>query len=97
MAWDDDSADLLRGWHRSRETQLILTCLLPCDPCLPLPRCTSAAQLAMKACPYRATFYPKLGNPAEVVMLKLEDWLSALENIVKKEEDVFKAGVYGEI
>jgi hypothetical protein len=54
-------------------------------------------QLAMKACPYRATFYPKLGQPPEVVMPKLEAWLSALENIVKKEEGVFKAGEYGEI
>lgn len=54
-------------------------------------------QLAMKACPYRATFYPKLGHPPEVVMEKLEAWLSALEHIVKKEEGVFKAGGYGEI
>ncbi|KAK4689088.1 hypothetical protein P7C73_g1016, partial [Tremellales sp. Uapishka_1] len=53
--------------------------------------------LAMKACPYRATFYPKLGEPQSVVIPKLEDWLSALEVIVKKEEGVFKAGGYGEI
>jgi hypothetical protein len=51
----------------------------------------------MKACPYRATFYPKLGSPTDVVMPKLEAWLSALEEIVKKEEGVFKAGAYGEI
>lgn len=51
----------------------------------------------MKACPYRATFYPKLGQPTEVVMPKLESWLSALEAIVKKEEGVFKAGGFGEI
>jgi hypothetical protein len=51
----------------------------------------------MKACPYRATFYPKLGQPSEVVMPKLEEWLKALEEIVKREEGVFKAGGYGEI
>jgi len=30
-------------------------------------------------------------------MPKLEEWLSALEKIVKKEEGVFRAGGYGEI
>ncbi|GFZ43761.1 hypothetical protein JCM24511_01481 [Saitozyma sp. JCM 24511] len=53
--------------------------------------------LAMKACPYRATFYPKLGEPQEVVLPKLQEWLTALEEIVKREEGVFKAGGYGEI
>ncbi|OCF34999.1 het-c2 protein [Kwoniella heveanensis CBS 569] len=53
--------------------------------------------LAMKACPYRATFYPKLGEPQSEVLPKLEAWLKALEEIVKKEETVFKAGSYGEI
>ncbi|WVF66252.1 hypothetical protein IAT40_000992 [Kwoniella sp. CBS 6097] len=53
--------------------------------------------LAMKACPYRATFYPKLGEPQSEVLPKLEAWLKALEDIVKKEEGVFKAGSYGEI
>ncbi|WVR03340.1 hypothetical protein IAU60_000331 [Kwoniella sp. DSM 27419] len=53
--------------------------------------------LAMKACPYRATFYPKLGQPQSEVQPKLEAWLKALEDIVKKEEGVFKAGGYGEI
>ena len=51
----------------------------------------------MKACPYRATFYPKLGSPPEVVKEKMEAWLTALEGIVKKEEGVFKAGGYGEV
>ena len=51
----------------------------------------------MKACPYRATFYPKLGEPTDVVMPKLEAWLSALEKIVEKETAVYKAGGYGEI
>jgi hypothetical protein len=30
-------------------------------------------------------------------MEKLEAWLSALEDIVKKEEGVYKSGGYGEI
>lgn len=51
----------------------------------------------MKACPYRATFYPKLGEPQEVVLPKLQEWLTALEEIVKREEGVFNAGGYGEI
>ena len=51
----------------------------------------------MKACPYRATFYPKLGEPQEEVLPKLEAWLSALEAIVAKEEGVYKSGGYGEI
>ncbi len=51
----------------------------------------------MKACPYRATFYPKLGQPQDVVLEKLEAWLAALENIVAKEATVYKAGGYGEI
>ena len=54
-------------------------------------------QLAMKACPYRATFYPKLGEPQAEVAVKLEAWLSALEKIVAKEEGVYKSGGYGEI
>lgn len=51
----------------------------------------------MKACPYRATFYPKLGQPQDVVMEKLQTWLSALEDIVKKEEQSFKTGGHGEV
>ncbi|WWD06031.1 hypothetical protein V865_004116 [Kwoniella europaea PYCC6329] len=53
--------------------------------------------LAMKACPYRATFYPKLGEPQSEVLPKLQAWLKALQDIVAKEEGVFKAGGYGEI
>ncbi|TYJ51841.1 hypothetical protein B9479_007559 [Cryptococcus floricola] len=53
--------------------------------------------LAMKACPYRATFYPKLGEPQTEVTVKLEAWLKALYDIVEKETTVFKAGSYGEI
>lgn len=51
----------------------------------------------MKACPYRATFYPKLGEPQAEVLPKLEAWLAALEAIVAREATVFKDGAYGEI
>lgn len=51
----------------------------------------------MKACPYRATFYPKLGSPESVVQEKMNAWLTALEEIVKREEGVFRAGKYGEV
>ncbi|RSH83593.1 uncharacterized protein EHS24_007281 [Apiotrichum porosum] len=53
--------------------------------------------LAMKACPYRATFYPKLGEPQEEVLPQLEAWLSALEAIVAREAKVFADNSYGEI
>lgn len=46
----------------------------------------------MKACPYRATFYPKIG-PED----KMDKWLTALEKIVAKEEASFKAGGFGQI
>jgi molybdopterin converting factor small subunit len=51
----------------------------------------------MKACPYRATFYPKLGEPQEEVLPQLEAWLSALEAIVAREAKVFADNSYGEI
>lgn len=51
----------------------------------------------MKACPYRANFYPKFGEPQDLVMAKLEVWLKALEDIVERESEVFKHGGYGEI
>ena len=38
--------------------------------------------MAMKACPYRADFYKKLGDDEAVVSSKLREWLGALENIV---------------
>jgi len=37
--------------------------------------------LAMKACPYRADFYKKLGNDENEVKKQLEEWLKALESI----------------
>lgn len=39
-------------------------------------------QLAMKACPYRADFYAKLGEPRDVVEREFQEWLKALEAIV---------------
>ena len=38
--------------------------------------------LAVKACPYRKDFYEKLGSNIDDVMVLLEDWLKALENLV---------------
>jgi len=35
--------------------------------------------LAMKACPYRADFYKKLGENEAEVNTQLEEWLTALE------------------
>ena len=38
--------------------------------------------VAMKACPYRADFYAKLGGDAARVAAELRAWLGALERIV---------------
>lgn len=35
--------------------------------------------LAMKACPYRADFYKKLGSDEDKVKVQLEEWLTSLE------------------
>ncbi|CDZ97302.1 probable het-c2 protein [Phaffia rhodozyma] len=48
--------------------------------------------LAMKACPYRKDFYAKLGSPQDVVEKELDQWLSALEKIIKEVEDFYAAG-----
>ena len=37
--------------------------------------------IAMKACPYRADFYKKLGNDENEVKEQLEQWLNGLESI----------------
>ncbi|KAH3658826.1 hypothetical protein OGATHE_006552 [Ogataea polymorpha] len=52
-------------------------------------------KLAMKACPYRADFFAKLGADQEKVAQQLEEWLSALENIVNLIMDFFEKGNYG--
>ncbi|KAI5850648.1 glycolipid transfer protein domain-containing protein [Tricharina praecox] len=38
--------------------------------------------VAMKACPYRADFYKKLGDDQAAVETKMKEWLAALEKIV---------------
>ncbi|ODQ63642.1 glycolipid transfer protein [Nadsonia fulvescens var. elongata DSM 6958] len=54
-------------------------------------------KLAMNACPYRKVFYEKLcgSQSLEIVQQQLEQWLSALEKIVKIIMDFFAAGKYG--
>lgn len=37
---------------------------------------------AMSACPYRATFYAKLGDDPEKVKVELRSYLMALEKVV---------------
>lgn len=54
----------------------------------------------MKACPYRADFYAKLaedkseGQPASEEKLneQLNEWLAALDGIVKRMEDFYAKG-----
>jgi hypothetical protein len=54
----------------------------------------------MKACPYRAHFYAKLvedksgGPPApeEKLNQQLDEWLAALEKIVKRMEEFYAKG-----
>ncbi|KAG7694144.1 hypothetical protein KL930_002892 [Ogataea haglerorum] len=52
-------------------------------------------KLAMKACPYRADFFAKLGADQAKVAQQLEEWLVALEYIVKLIMDFFEKGNYG--
>lgn len=52
-------------------------------------------KLAMKACPYRKDFFEKLGSDQTRVIEKLNEWLAALENIVKIIMDFFASGNYG--
>ncbi|KAG9293936.1 hypothetical protein G9A89_019274 [Geosiphon pyriformis] len=48
--------------------------------------------VAMKACPYRADFYKKLGDDQELVSNKLSSWLGALDKIVAKLNLFYTAG-----
>ena len=48
----------------------------------------------MKATPYRADFYKKLGSPSEKVNEDLKAWLAALQKIVTQEQTFFTAGGY---
>ncbi|EGG09934.1 uncharacterized protein MELLADRAFT_71146 [Melampsora larici-populina 98AG31] len=50
--------------------------------------------LAMKACPYRADLYAKLGTP-DRVEVELEKWLTALEKIVQRIQAFYEKGNYG--
>ncbi len=54
-------------------------------------------QLAMKAVPYRSNFYRVLGEPVDDVMRELDEWLTGLERILSRMEDVYKKGGYGSI
>lgn len=51
-------------------------------------------KLAMKACPYRKDLYEKLGSPLEKVQEQLEEWVAALEKIVKIIEEFLASGNY---
>jgi len=53
--------------------------------------------LAMKTCPYRANFYPRLGEPTDVVQAELVDWLDGLDRVMQRMMVVFKEGNYGKI
>ncbi|KAG8842931.1 hypothetical protein FRB96_004609 [Tulasnella sp. 330] len=48
--------------------------------------------VAMKACPYRKDFYPKLGSPPDKVDQDLGVWLAALDVIIKRMQDFYEAG-----
>jgi hypothetical protein len=48
----------------------------------------------MKACPYRADLYVKLGTK-EKVDVELERWLTGLEKIVGQIERFYEKGNYG--
>lgn len=47
----------------------------------------------MKACPYRADFYAKLG-PAEAVNIELNAWLQSLAKIVDRVQAFYEKGNY---
>jgi len=48
--------------------------------------------LAMKACPYRADFYKKLGSPEDTVEEKLGLWLHSLDTIVIRLQAFYEKG-----
>jgi hypothetical protein len=59
--------------------------------------------VAMKACPYRATFYEKLAAdpaggpsvPSDQLNDQLNSWLAALSSIVTRMETFYEKGGYG--
>lgn len=79
---------VFRSKSAVRHSNEYLTCLLWC----PSLQSLQPQQLAMKACPYRATFYPKLGNPPEKVDAELKIWLEALASIVTRLQTFYVTG-----
>ena len=51
----------------------------------------------MKACPYRADFYKKLGADKTKVDKQITGWLDALEHIVNKMKTEYTTKGYGTI
>lgn len=51
--------------------------------------------MAMKACPYRVNFYPRLGEPQVVVIDELVQWLDGLDRVTARCGQLFKEGGYG--
>jgi hypothetical protein len=51
----------------------------------------------MKACPYRADFYKKLGDDQVEVEKKMNAWLDALDGIVKEMKTEYVVKKYGDI
>jgi hypothetical protein len=51
----------------------------------------------MKACPYRADFYKKLGDDQTKVNQQMTAWLNALERIVTDMKNVYVIKGYGKV
>lgn len=51
--------------------------------------------MAMKACPSRENFYPRLGSPQDVVIDELVAWLDGLDRVTKRCGKIFNDGGYG--
>jgi len=51
--------------------------------------------VALKACPYRADFYAKLGSPPEKVQEELTKWLAALDVIITRIQGLYETKGYG--
>lgn len=72
--------------HHSFVVRPIFGVRAPCAFFGLLAGLTKDVQVAMKACPYRATFYEKLTGYGDAAQTQadLEKWLAALETIVSK-------------
>ena len=51
----------------------------------------------MKACPYRADFYKKLGDDKAKMDTQMTAWLDSLENIVNEMKTVYVTKGYGKV